>query len=87
MTERRRATLRERTITRLAYRRDEAAAALAISTTTFDVWVSQGLMPKPRRVAGVTLWDARAIEQAWMQIASPDEPQGSGNNPFDSVVA
>lgn len=59
----------KRPIERLAYRRDEAAAALGVSVSTFDDWVVDGLVPKPLKIGGVRLWDKKALETAWDKIA------------------
>lgn len=84
-----RATLREASINRLAYRRDEAAASLAISPSTFDSWILRGLMPKGRRIGGVTLWDAENLRAAWVALSEvgEDPPADDGENPFDTQVA
>ena len=63
---------RQRPIDRIAYRRPEAAAALGVGVTTFDQWVSSGLMPKPIRVGGCVLWDAAEILAAWHAIATSE---------------
>jgi excisionase family DNA binding protein len=40
--------------TRLAWRRDQAAAALSVSTQTVDAWIKQGLLDATR-VGGIVL--------------------------------
>lgn len=69
----------KRPITRLAYRRDEAAAVLGIGTTKFDDWVKRGLLPRPVKVDDVVLYDAKALDDAWAQMAgrgTVDAPVG-----------
>lgn len=69
----------KRPITRLAYRRDEAAAVLGIGTTKFDAWVKRGLLPRPVKVDDVVLYDARALAEAWAAICgreTVDAPAG-----------
>ena len=78
-------SLREVSIQRLALRRDEAAASLAISPSLFDTWVKDGKMPNPNRVGGVVLWDAEAIRDAWRRLCDGD--RNDEENPFDKVVA
>lgn len=79
------ATLREISIPRFALRRDEAAAALAISPSLFDIWVKEKKMPAPRRIGGVVLWDAEAVRAAWSHLC--DGEADDGKNPFDGITA
>jgi predicted DNA-binding transcriptional regulator AlpA len=58
-----------RPIGRIAYRRTEAAAALGVSTNTFDTWVKDGIMPRPIRVGGCVLWDATQLQVCWQMLA------------------
>ncbi|WP_037470589.1 helix-turn-helix transcriptional regulator [Sinorhizobium fredii] len=83
------ASLRELSIPRFALRRDEAAASLAISPSTFDNWVAQGLMPKGRKIGGGILLGAEEVRAAWQHLLeSDDNPMDDNdNNPFDGVVA
>lgn len=78
-------SLREVSIPRFALKRDEAAAALAISVGTFDNWIKDGLMPKGRKIRGNVLWDAEAVRDAWRKLMEGEADDAS--NPFDEVVA
>lgn len=81
-------SLREATIRRLAYRREEAAASLGISPSLFDRWISEGRMPRGHKVGGVVLWDAQAVVDCWRSICEADrEGDDDGDNPFDGHVA
>lgn len=80
------ASLRELSIPRFALRRDEAAASLAISPSTFDNWVGEGRMPKGRKIGGVTLWDAESIRSAWLNLAEIEDEQPDSNNPYEGIV-
>ena len=71
-----------RPIERIAYRRNEAAAALGVSANTFDNWVQSGKMPKPVRVGGCVLWDATQIQACWQMMA--DGAAVDSNNPWDA---
>jgi predicted DNA-binding transcriptional regulator AlpA len=66
-------------------RRDEAAASLAISPTLFDEWVSDGRMPKGRKIGGVVLWDTQEVRDHWVSLRDGD--MAAKSNPFNGVVA
>lgn len=75
-------TLREQSLPRFALRREEAAASLSVSPSTFDKWVGDGRMPKGRKVDGITLWDTDEIREHWISLRD-----GSiGTNPLDNLV-
>lgn len=78
-------SLREISIPRFALRRDEAAAALGISPSLFDIWMKQGKMPKGRPIGGIVLWDTEEIRDAWRRLR--DGENAETDNPFDKVVA
>jgi len=80
-------TLREISIPRFALRRDEAAAALAISPSLFDNWIKKGYMPEGKPIDGVTLWDTHKLREAWQRLADGPEVDEDGDHPFDRVVA
>ncbi|MGO4513970.1 helix-turn-helix transcriptional regulator [Bradyrhizobium sp. 2TAF36] len=70
-------------VPRFALRRDEAAASLGVSTTTFQGWCDSGRMPKGRKIDGVVLWDTGEVLEAWERLRD-----GSySKNPFDGFVA
>jgi predicted DNA-binding transcriptional regulator AlpA len=50
--------------------RTEAARYVGISPVTFDRMVRDGLMPKPVRIYGRVVWDARAIDAAFDALDS-----------------
>lgn len=79
------ATPREMSLPRFALRRDEAAASLAISPTLFDEWVSDGRMPKGRKIGGVVLWDTQEVRDHWISLRDGDVVGKA--NPFNGVVA
>jgi predicted DNA-binding transcriptional regulator AlpA len=76
-------TPRDLSLPRFALRRDEAAASLAISPTTFDVWVKIGRMPKGHKIDGVVLWDTQEVRECWNLL----KDGVTANNPFDGVTA
>ncbi|MVA36111.1 helix-turn-helix transcriptional regulator [Agrobacterium vitis] len=80
------ASLREISIPRFALRRDEAAASLAISPSTFDNWVNEGKMPKGRKIGGIVLYDAESIRTAWHTLADIEPDLDEGEHPYDGKV-
>lgn len=74
-----------RSITRLAYRRPEAAEVLGVSETKFREWEDRGLVPKPVKIDGVTLYDAQELLLAWEALKSGTGRQGFKEpNPYDT---
>lgn len=73
----------KRPIERLAYRRDEAAAALGVSLTKFEELVRDGLMPKPVRVRGCVLYDAHQLAVHWQAILAGESASVDSTNPYD----
>lgn len=53
---------------RRGMRRIEAAAFVGVSPTKFDDWVARGLMPKPKTIDGVVLWDLERLDRAWDEL-------------------
>ncbi len=51
-------------------RRETAAAYIGVSPSKFDEWVSDGRMPKPKRVDGCVVWDRYALDQAFDALPS-----------------
>ncbi len=83
------ASLREISLPRFALRRDEAAASLGISPSTFDIWIKQGMMPKGRAPRGskIVLWEVEQLRDCFLKLMEPDEPWADdGENPFDHRV-
>ena len=80
---RRMRTSRNLSLPRFAVRRDEAAAAVAVSATKFDEWVADGRMPKGRKIDGVVLWDVGELWASWLDLRDGVTIK----NPFDKVTA
>ena len=74
----------KRPIERLAYRRDEAAAVVGVSPSKFDEWVSRGLMPKPIKCDGCTLFDAHQLSVAWQALRDQSADGVDNINPYDN---
>lgn len=47
---------------RRGLRREDAAVYVGVSARQFVEWVSKGLMPKPKRVEGVVVWDRKRLD-------------------------
>jgi predicted DNA-binding transcriptional regulator AlpA len=60
--------------------RAEAAEYIGLGTTKFDALVSDGRMPKPKRIDGRTVWDRIAVDRAFDELDAPDQPDA---NPWD----
>jgi predicted DNA-binding transcriptional regulator AlpA len=75
-------TPRDLSLPRFALRRDEAAASLAISETTWDKWVEMKRMPHGHKIDGIMLWDTQEIREAWKKLKDGD----TADNPFDGVT-
>jgi predicted DNA-binding transcriptional regulator AlpA len=61
--------------------RDEAAAYIGVSPSTFDIMVGDKRMPQSKRVGRRTIWDRQQIDLAFSALPSDDE--GSKFNPWD----
>lgn len=55
-------------LTKLGYRRPEAAAFVGVSPTTFDAWVKDGKMPVARKIGGVVLWRGDELIEAFNRL-------------------
>lgn len=60
--------------------RVEAAAYIGVSASLFDMLVSDGRMPRPKRINSRTVWDRKRLDHAFELI-----PDGntSEHNPWD----
>jgi hypothetical protein len=63
-------------------RRDSAAAWIGVSASKFDQLVKTGIMPKPKRVDGMVLWDRYRLDDAFEAL--PDE---GAVDPWNEVSA
>jgi predicted DNA-binding transcriptional regulator AlpA len=50
--------------------REEAARYIGVGTTKFDELVSDGRMPKPKRIDGRRIWDRLALDLAFSDLPS-----------------
>jgi predicted DNA-binding transcriptional regulator AlpA len=58
---------------RRGLRREAAAAYVGISASKFAQWVSDGRMPRPKRIDGCVLWDVRALDLAFDALMDQDD--------------
>ena len=61
--------------------RDEAARYIGVGSTKFDEMVSDGRMPRPKRVDSRTLWDRVALD-----LAFTDLPDAGSAHFFDGLA-
>jgi predicted DNA-binding transcriptional regulator AlpA len=54
-------------------RKPRAAAYVGVSETLFDTGVKNGLMPKPFKLGGVTLWDRHQLDLALDALSNREE--------------
>jgi hypothetical protein len=54
--------LRRQTQPRRGLRRPEAATYIGVTVEMFDGLVRAGLMPPPKEIAGVAIWDIDAVD-------------------------
>ncbi len=60
--------------------REEAARYVGVGTTKFEQMVSDGRMPRPKRIDGRLVWDRLQIEAAFSDL-----PDDSRANPLDRM--
>jgi predicted DNA-binding transcriptional regulator AlpA len=62
--------------------RVQAAEYVGIGATKFDEMVSDGRMPKPKRIDGRTVWDRVKLDEAF---AALDEGEAPTSNEWDRL--
>ena len=60
--------------------RAESAGYIGVGTSKFDSMVSDGRMPKPKRIDGRRVWDRHAVDRAFGKLPGDEQ---SEINPFD----
>lgn len=66
--------------TRRGLSRVEAAGYIGVSPATFDRLISEQKMPRPKRVYSRTIWDVRALDNAFEAL---DSEGNADQNPWD----
>jgi predicted DNA-binding transcriptional regulator AlpA len=57
----------------LGINREQAAALIGVSATTFDKSVAAGIMPHPRILGGRSLWDVAELTAAFRRLPHKDD--------------
>ena len=58
--------------------RAQSANYVGVGTTKFDEMVTDGRMPRPKRVDGRNIWHRSGLEEAFLALPSDDD-----SNPWD----
>ena len=58
--------------------REQSAAYIGVSPSTFDKLISEGVMPSPKKLRGRLVWDRKRIDECF------DALNDDGDNPWDS---
>jgi excisionase family DNA binding protein len=61
--------------------RDEAARYVGVGATKFDEMVTDGRMPKPKRVDGRVIWDRLRLDAAFSDLS-----EEKATNPLDRML-
>ena len=61
--------------------REEAARYVGVGTTKFDEMVTDGRMPRPKRIDGRLVWDRLKLDAAFSDL--PDDDRA---NPLDRML-
>ena len=54
-------------------RAERAAAYLSMSTSSFLKLVEEGVMPKPVKIKGMTMWDRHDLDGAWENLKERED--------------
>lgn len=61
--------------------REEAARYVGVGVTKFDQMVTDGRMPRPKKIDGRVIWDRLKIEAAFTDL-----PEERALNPLDRIL-
>lgn len=67
--------------------RVEAAEYVGISPSKFDQLVADGRMPRPVRIDGRRIWDARRVDAAFDALAAVEDDVGAADPTWSDVDA
>jgi predicted DNA-binding transcriptional regulator AlpA len=54
-------------------RRSDAAAYVGVSPSQFDIWIHQKIMPKPKKIGGVAVWDRIRLDAAFDALPGDED--------------
>jgi hypothetical protein len=57
-----------------------------MSETSFLGLVAEGLMPKPKRVKGMNIWDRLELDAAFESLAPEQQDEPKRRNTFDTIL-
>lgn len=66
--------------TRRGLSRVEAAEYIGVGASKFDAMVSDGRMPKPKKIDGRRVWDVRSLDRAFDALPGGND---ADHNPWD----
>jgi len=64
--------------------REQAAAYIGVSTSTFDKMVADGRMPRPRKANTRTIWDRLALDRAFDRLPGGEEEADDESQNWDT---
>jgi len=67
-------------------RAPRAAAYIGMSETSFLHLVDEGVMPKPKRVKGMNIWDRYELDAAFESLAPEQRDEPKRRNTFDTIL-
>jgi predicted DNA-binding transcriptional regulator AlpA len=74
-------------MTKLGFRRTEAAAFIGVSASKFDQMVKAGDMPEPHRIGGVVIWRGDDLLAAFNRLTGRgDDGEVSPQDAWDKAV-
>jgi hypothetical protein len=57
-----------------------------MSETSFLTLVDEGVMPKPKRVKGMNIWDRLELDAAFESLAPEQRDEPKRRNTFDTIL-
>jgi hypothetical protein len=57
-----------------------------MSETSFLSLVAEGLMPRPKRIKGMNVWDRFAIDAAFESLGPEQQDEPKRRNTFDTIL-
>ena len=67
-------------------RAPRAAAYLGMSESSFLALVAEGVMPQPKRVKGMSIWDRHALDAAFDRLSKDEGDPPKRKNTVDVIM-